>query len=219
MSQKFLKKEQAVINLRGSAPRINFLKEKLTALLLFVFLVFVVYKCSKNAGVNKVTTNTSQEPKKQVLRTDVGDKKVNGPRIIKKKDPVKVVDTAMVGFTPVDGKTNAGDTKPDNNSNYNNQNQYEEEAISIQINLEMTKQNEFRWNPEIQKYASRIMIVFETGSQEGSLTADVTGTSYYKFHSGNPKFDGVKTRVTLKITPKGKVQFNGQNSIKVKTTC
>ena len=123
------------------------------------------------------------------------------------------------GYAGVDEKNNAGDTKPDNNSNYNNQNQYEEEAITIQINLEMTKQNEFRWNPEIQKYASRIMIVFETGSQEGSLTDDVTGTSYYKFHSGNPKFDGVKTRVTLKITPKGKVQFNGQNSIKVKTTC
>ena len=123
------------------------------------------------------------------------------------------------GYAGVDEKTNAGGTNPQNNGYDNNQNQYEEETISIQINLEMTKQNEFRWNPEIQKYASRIMIVFETGSQEGTVSADVTGESFYKFHSGSPKFDGVKTKVTLKITPKGKVQFNGQNSIKVKTTC
>ena len=59
MSQKFLKKEHAVNNLKGSAPRINFLKEKLTALLLFVFLVFVVYKCAKYNGDKELKTTVS----------------------------------------------------------------------------------------------------------------------------------------------------------------
>lgn len=206
MSQKFLKKEQAVINLKGSAPRINFLKEKLTALLLLVFLVFVVYKCSKNAGVNKVTTNTSQEPKKQGLPTDVGDKKVNGPRIIKKKDPVKVVDTAMVGLTAVDvNKPNKDTYRPGTELPIQNN-----EVKAIRINLK-TSGNIVSWNPALNEAAREIRISFiDSKGRNWVSNANVTGKSSYTYNPRDGRAGNISTKVVLSIVKNDGYKIEGK---------
>lgn len=206
MSQKFLKKEQAVNNLKGSVPRINFLKEKLTALLLFIFLVFVVYKCSNNAGENKVTTSTSQEPKKQVLLPDVGDKKVNGPRIIKKKDPVKVVDTPMVNSKAVDvNKPNNDTYRPRTELPIQNN-----EVKAIRINLK-TSGNIVSWNPALNEAAREIRISFiDSKGRNWVSNANVTGKSSYTYNPRDGRAGNISTKVVLSIVKNDGYKIEGK---------
>lgn len=206
MSQKFLKKEHAVNNLKGSAPRINFLKEKLMALLLFIFLVFVVYKCSNNAGENKVTTSTSQEPKKQVLLTDVGDKKVNGPRINKKKDPVKVVDTPKVNSTAVDvNKPNNDTYRPRTELPIQNN-----EVKAIRINLK-TSGNIVSWNPALNEAAREIRISFiDSKGRNWVSNANVTGKSSYTYNPRDGRAGNISTKVVLSIVKNDGYKIEGK---------
>jgi hypothetical protein len=206
MSQKFLKKEQAVINLKGSAPRINFLKEKLTALLLIVFLVFVVYKCSNNAGENKVITSTSQEPKKQVLPTDVGNKKVNVPRIYKKNVPGIAVDTAKVIKTPVDVKKTNNDTyRPGTELPIENN-----EVKAIRINLK-TSGNIVSWNPALNEAAREIRISFiDSKGRYWVSNANVTGKSSYTYNPRDGRAGNISTKVVLSIIKNDGYKIEGK---------
>lgn len=90
--------------------------------------------------------------------------------------------------------------------------------IIIPVDFQMSEQNKFTWNPEISSNGLTTTIVIETGS--GAIfQKDVTGSSSFKFKSGDTRFDGVKSKVKLIIQNKEGVEVKGSKELTVKTTC
>lgn len=92
------------------------------------------------------------------------------------------------------------------------------ENIEINIDLKQIEQNKFSWNSEIAAKGLKTTIIIETGSG-ASFQKDVTGTSSFKFKSGDTRFDGVKSKVKLIIELKEGIEVKGTKEISVKTTC
>lgn len=92
------------------------------------------------------------------------------------------------------------------------------ENIEINVDLKQIEQNKFSWNSEIASKGLKTTIIIETGSG-ASFQKDVTGTSSFKFKSGDTRFDGVKSKVKLIIELKEGVEVKGTKEITVKTTC
>jgi hypothetical protein len=94
----------------------------------------------------------------------------------------------------------------------------ENENIEINVDLKQIEQNKFSWNSEIASKGLKTTIIIETGSG-ASFQKDVTGSSSFKFKSGDTRFDGVKSKVKLIIENKEGIELKGSKEISVKTTC
>lgn len=90
--------------------------------------------------------------------------------------------------------------------------------VIIPVEFQMSEQNKFTWNPEISSNGLTTTIVIETGSG-ATFQKDVTGSSSFKFKSGDTRFDGVKSKVRLIIQNKEGVEVKGSKELSVKTTC
>jgi hypothetical protein len=90
--------------------------------------------------------------------------------------------------------------------------------MEISVDLKMNEQNKFSWNSEIALKGLKTTIIIETGSG-ASFQKDVTGSSSFKFKSGDTRFDGVKSKVKLIIENKEGIELKGSKEISVKTTC
>ena len=88
----------------------------------------------------------------------------------------------------------------------------------INIDLKEIDQNRYSWNSEIAAKGLKSTIKIING-RKNELKYDVTGKSSFNFNSGDTRFDGVKSKVSLEIEKTDNVKLKGENEIKVTTSC
>jgi hypothetical protein len=206
MSQKFLKKEQAVVNLTGSAPRINFLKEKLTAFLLLVFVFFVVYQCSKNPKEKKVIISANQNLKKQVSPKKADKTKEKQNKNNEKKEPV--IDSIKGYKNDESIKTKDEQTEPLRELPIQNK-----EVKVINTNLK-TSGNIVSWNPALNIAAKEIRISFiDSKGRKWVSDANVTGRSTYTYNPSDGRAGNISTKVVLSLIKNEGYKIEGKTII------
>ena len=186
--------------------KVKYLKEKLIAILVVLILFFIgIYYFISDKNTVKETKHIEKEiDNKKKLNTNfiTENEEIDYKQELKKEtndQEIKTLDTISTTKQKSETKNIIKDTE-------------------INIDFQMTEQNKFTWNPEISSSGLITTIVIETGSGH-VYQKDVTGSSSFKFKSGDTRFDGVKSVVKLIIQNKEGFKIKGSKELIVKTTC
>jgi hypothetical protein len=233
MSENYLKKAQAKTNLNATTSKIKFVKEKLTALLIVLCLLFVVIKCvqtkqtkplgTTEAGVNDVqqgggkTNLVTDAPKvtKPVVKT--GDEEVdpvNGdstaiiPKAVVKTGDVTVSSGAVKPVPPAPDKPAPPAPKPP----------VKPSVEEINVDLKVSG-NTVSWNPKLTDATDEIKISFidekrRTWVPRANYSGNVTGKSSYTYSPGDGKAGDIATTVEISYTLKKGYKLVGRTKIK-----
>jgi hypothetical protein len=205
----------------NSDSNIKYLKEKLIALsvLIMILLVGFLYFSSENKVDDKIEktgeSSNDYSPAKSGFNKPTNEK----------KGQEKDVDTESDTDTDTEFDTNTESTQDKESpvetiTDNKNKPGLKKEIIETVINIDLKEidQNRYSWNSEIAAKGLKSTIKIING-RKNELKYDVTGKSSFNFNSGDTRFDGVKSKVSLEIEKTDNVKLKGENEIKVTTSC
>jgi hypothetical protein len=203
----------------NSDSNIKYLKEKLIALSVLIMLLLFgfLYFSSENKVDDKI--EKTGESSNDYSPTKSGFNKPTNEKKVQEKD----VDTESDTDTEFDTNTESTQDKEspvETITDNKNKPGLKTEIIETVINIDLKEidQNRYSWNSEIAAKGLKSTIKIING-RKNELKYDVTGKSSFNFNSGDTRFDGVKSKVSLEIEKTDNVKLKGGNEIKVTTSC
>lgn len=201
-----------------SDSNIKYLKEKLIALsvLIMILLLGFLYFNSEEKVDDKIKLvegRINEDSSNEIEYNEPSNEK-NAQKIESDSESDTELDT---NTESTQDKESLVETNTDNKNKPGLKKEITETLIDI--DLKEVEQNKYSWNYNIAAKGLKSFIKIKNGRGDELPPFNVTGLSSFNFNSGDTRFDGVKSKVTLEIETIEGVKLSGKNEIKVFTSC